>query len=60
MYTEICKIIAAAKVGDTKKAEAYARLLADNLDKDGQHKESTRVRRALGDHTLQSRPVSLG
>lgn len=59
MFTEICKIIQAAKAGDAQKAESYARLLAENLDKAGQHKDATRVLRALGDQTLQSRAVCL-
>lgn len=59
MYTEICKIIEASQAGDKQKAEAYARLLATNLEKAGQPKEATRILRALGDQTLQSAPVVL-
>lgn len=59
MYTEICKIIEASQAGDKSKAESYARLLAENLDKAGQPKEANRVLRALGDHAPQSQPVTL-
>jgi hypothetical protein len=59
MYTEVCKIIEASQAGDKQKAEAYARLLATNLEKAGQPKEATRILRALGDQTLQSPPVGL-
>jgi hypothetical protein len=59
MYTEICKIIEAAIAGDQGRAESYARLLAQNLDKAGQPKEATRVLRALGDATAQSPPAGL-
>lgn len=59
MFTEVCKIIEAGLASDPAQVEAYARLLAENLDKAGQPKEATRVLRALGDQTLQSRPVCL-
>lgn len=55
----MCKIIEAAMAGDKQKAEAYARLLAVNLEKDGKPKEATRILRALGDQTLQSAQVCL-
>jgi len=51
MITEICHIIKAVIAEDKEKALSYARLLAENLDKDGKHKEATRVHRALsGEH----------
>lgn len=57
MITEVCQIIKASQVGDKEKAASYARLLAENLDKDGKHKEATRILRALDLPTLQSQPV---
>lgn len=59
MYTEICQLIRAVQANDKPKALSYARLLAENLEKDGKPKEATRILRALGDHTLQSPPVCL-
>jgi plasmid stabilization system protein ParE len=59
MLTEVCGMIRALKANDIAVAESYARLLADNLDKAGQHKESSRVRRALGEQTLQAVQATL-
>ena len=49
MYTEVCKIIEASQAGDKERAASYARLLAENLRKEGKEKEAVRVLRALGD-----------
>ncbi len=49
MYTEVGQIIRASQVGDKQKAASYARLLAENLTKDGKEREARMVLRALGD-----------
>lgn len=49
LYTEVCKIIEASQSGDRARAAIYARLLADNLRKEGKPKDADRVLRALGD-----------
>jgi phenylacetate-coenzyme A ligase PaaK-like adenylate-forming protein len=59
MITEVCGMIRALKANNLAGAESYARLLAENLDKVGQHKESSRVRRALGEQTLQAAQATL-
>lgn len=59
MGTLLNNIIVAGLAGDPRQVEAYARLLADNLDAAGQHKQATRVRRVLGEQTVQSQPVGL-
>ncbi len=57
MITEVCQIIRAVQFGDKGKALSYAKLLAENLDKAGQHKEATRILRALEYPTTQGQPV---
>jgi ATP-dependent 26S proteasome regulatory subunit len=47
MYTEIFKIIEGGLNKDTNKVFSYARLLAENLKKDGDEKMSERINRIL-------------
>ncbi len=49
MITEVCQMIRAIKSGDKEKGLAYAGLLAENLAKAGQLKESERITRELND-----------
>lgn len=43
MYTEIIKIIEAGLTKDTERVLSYAKLLAQNLEKDGDHKFAERI-----------------
>lgn len=44
--TELLNLVEAATTGDRKKGDAYARLLADKLEADGERKAADRIRRA--------------
>ena len=59
MLSHVCTLIQAGLSGEPAQVEAYARALASELENSGKTKEATRVLRVLGDHTLQSPPVTL-
>ena len=57
MYTELLKIIEGGLKKDPRKVANYAKLLADNLAKDGDSKTADRILRLL--QSNQSQPVYL-
>ncbi len=57
MYTELLKIIEGGLSKDPKKVASYAKLLAENLAKEGDTKSSERILRTLQSH--QVAPVHL-
>jgi hypothetical protein len=53
-YSEVLRIIEGATRGDMKKVKAYADLLADKLDEDGEHSTATHIRKvASGNAGIQ-------
>lgn len=50
MHSEILKIIEGGLARDPKKVTSYAKVLAENLAKEGDHKASARILRALESH----------
>jgi SpoVK/Ycf46/Vps4 family AAA+-type ATPase len=57
MYTEIVKIIEGGLVGDKEKVFNYSNVLADNLERDGDHAFSKKIKSLLS--TKQTKMASL-